>query len=277
MCGHIFRALGKLFCEGCQISILRVPWSNLTKRLVERSSVLCIIFFLTLSERFHKWFKSCIERIKMDTSEKIFDLAKKNFGFWAGQFEQGGRNSLLFGWRNHFSETVFWTLLRVCAKQNGRLVKIALYVSKLSLGIFLPEYERIIFGLWSVIVRMVIKNQSFMSTGSYLGNKYFEHVCGLQAKKFSRGSSKLLSGFRHWEGCQNSFFKVRRNIVEMCFLEHFPQFELKFFGRVIKIAFYVSKVYILRKIFGLCTEYLRTLNEIFSAGFWKLHSKGSSA
>ena len=63
------------------------------------------------------------------------------------------------------------------------------------------------------------------------------------------------------------FFKVRRNLVELYFLEHFPQFELKFFGRVIKIAFYVSKVYILRKIFGLCTEYLRTLNESFSAGF----------
>ena len=87
--GHIFRALEKRFCKGCQNSILRVPWSNLTKRLVERSSVLCIIFFLTLSERFHKCFKSCIERIKMNTSEKFFWLCEEEFWIlsrtiWAG-------------------------------------------------------------------------------------------------------------------------------------------------------------------------------------------------
>ena len=55
----------------------------------ERGSVLCINFFLTLSERFHKCSKSRIESIKMNTPEKIFWLCEEEFWilsrkFWAG-------------------------------------------------------------------------------------------------------------------------------------------------------------------------------------------------
>ena len=132
---------------------------------------------------------------------------------------------------------------------------------------FFSESDCSSFGLWLVKVRKVVITQSFVSDGSFLGNKFIERFAGFKQKVFSDVCQNRFLSSLIVRGDKTPFFKVRRNTVEMYVLEHFTQFELKFFGRVVKIAFYVSKVYILGKFFGLCTEYLRTLNESFSAGF----------
>ena len=185
MCGHIFRALQKRFCKGCQSSIPRVRWTNLTKKMFERGSVLCIKFFLTLSEEFHKCFKSCIERIKMNPSEKICWLCAEDFWIFSRKFWAGLSKLFFTCVTKRCSGIVFEHFCEFVLKKNGRVVKICyLHVQLISLGIFLPESERKILGLWSVNVRMVIKIQSFLSDGSFLGNKFFWTFCGLQAKKF---------------------------------------------------------------------------------------------
>ena len=138
-------------------------------------------------------------------------------------------------------------------KKNGRVVKIAFYVSKLSLQEFRPESERNSIGLWSVKVRRVVKTQLCMSDGSFLGNKFIERFAGFKHKIFSDVCQNCFLSSLIGRGDKTPFFKVRRNTVEMYVLEHFPQFKLKFFSRVYKTAF--------------CREFSLTIWEKFFSAF----------
>ena len=115
--------------------------------------------------------------------------------------------------------------------------------------IFFSESDCSSFGLWSVNVRRVVITQSIVSDGSFLGNKFIKRFAGFKQKLFSDVFQNCILSFLIGRGDKTPSFKVRRNTVEMYVLEHFPQFELKFFSRIVRIAFYVSKVYTLGKKF----------------------------
>ena len=158
MCAHIFRALEKRFCKGCQISILRVRWCNLTKKMVERGAVLCTNFFLTLSKWFRKCFKSGIERIEKNISEKN-GVAQKNFGFWAGSFEQICQNSFLIVGRNFFRKKIFMNIFAsLCYERTGELSKLLFTCPTYLWEFFFPnqsaifsDFDRWMFGWLSKI------------------------------------------------------------------------------------------------------------------------------
>ena len=76
-------------------------------------------------------------------------------------------------------------------------------------------------------VRRVVEIQSFMSDGSFLGNKIIKRFTGFRQKVFSDVCQDCFLSCPNGKGAKTTFLKSRRNIVEMYCLEDFAKFELK--------------------------------------------------
>ena len=193
------------------------------------------------------------------------------------------------------SEIVFRTLLPVCTKKEGESCQNCFQRVQITASvIFLSESDRNTFGLCSVNVLRVVKTQSFMSHGSFLGNKFVERFVGFQQMFFQTFVKtafwvpflgvvpKLLflcRTERCWDilswtlsevwgksfrqCCQNCFLRVQSMYSGKIFRtvpERHP--DRKVFSRVVKTAFCSeSRITVWRKCFSEFAWYILALCE----------------
>ena len=151
------------------------------------------------------------------------------------------------------SEVNFEHFCDFVLKKNRKVVKIAFYVSKSSLWELFFRIQRNTFGPLSVNFRRIVKTQSFMSDGSNLKIKLFENFAGFKQIFFPEVCKNCFLSALIRRGAK-TFLKLRRNIVGMYFLEYFPQFELKIFGKLIIIFFLRVQSFYSGKIFRFLPE-----------------------
>ena len=180
MCWHIFGPGRKVFGSGAQVLFYKYVgvfkkkskrFRSLYKFLFNFEWTVCQVFhglnWTYRDENFRKKFLVLRRRLSNFEQEVSSRFVKTPFTCLT----------------KHCSEIVFWTILRVCGKKERESCQDCfLRVQFITLGIFLSESERNTFGPWSVNARMVIRTQSFLSDGSFLGNKSFEHFAGLKQK-----------------------------------------------------------------------------------------------